>query len=282
MMRGMKKLMVFITFVFAVSFISLGCSSVGAYVDEDGATDSIYDFVHNLKYTDETKSVITGTMSMVPNTPVSYTFTKYRIEDHSAESMSGYIVTWFRLDNSGSLEIKRIDSNNGAVNHTLIWLLNDPVTYDILVKDYLGNDEDTSDGYTPGAAAPAPAPSGAAPTAAEEPLYALSNSGVTYEIDNDTGWHTVFGPDNVTTYDEWLKLVWNWAIAIMVPLSVLILSAAGVLYTISEGDSNRIGLAKKLIIGVVSGVGLLVLSRVLIAVILGTEGATEWFIFFTP
>ncbi len=75
----------------------------------------------------------------------------------------------------------------------------------------------------------------------------------------------------VSSYEQWIAEVWGWAMMIIVPLSVLILSAAGVLYMTSEGDSNRIGLAKKLIIGVVSGVGLLVLARLLLVIILGED-----------
>lgn len=82
---------------------------------------------------------------------------------------------------------------------------------------------------------------------------------------------SVFGDECIGRYEDWIGQVWDWALIIMIPLSVLILSAAGVLYMVSEGDSNRIGLAKKLIIGVFSGVGLLVLARLLLNII-GVEG----------
>lgn len=74
-----------------------------------------------------------------------------------------------------------------------------------------------------------------------------------------------------TTYECWIQALWGWAMILMIPLSVLILSAAGVIYMISEGDSTRIGFAKKLIIGVFSGVGLLILARLLMTVV-GIEG----------
>lgn len=86
-----------------------------------------------------------------------------------------------------------------------------------------------------------------------------------------TGFKSVFGPECVYGYEGWMGEVWGWALMVMIPLSVLILAAAGVLYMVSEGDSNRIGLAKKLIIGVASGVGLLVLARLLLNII-GVEG----------
>lgn len=85
------------------------------------------------------------------------------------------------------------------------------------------------------------------------------------------GFRSVISGRCITTYQEWIGEVWSWAMMIMIPISVLILSAAGVLYMVSEGDSNRISLAKKLIIGVFSGVGLLVLARLLLTII-GVEG----------
>lgn len=85
------------------------------------------------------------------------------------------------------------------------------------------------------------------------------------------GFESVISGDCISTYPEWITELWGWAMIIMIPISVLILSAAGVIYMVSEGDSNRIGLAKKLIIGVFSGVGLLVLARLLLTVI-GVEG----------
>jgi hypothetical protein len=81
------------------------------------------------------------------------------------------------------------------------------------------------------------------------------------------------------SYEAWLNEVWGWSLRIMIPLSVLILSAAGVIYMVSEGDSSRISLAKKLIVGVVSGIGLLVLSRILLITILGEDSTGGWWQF---
>ncbi|MDD3480926.1 MAG: hypothetical protein PHW75_01720 [Patescibacteria group bacterium] len=87
---------------------------------------------------------------------------------------------------------------------------------------------------------------------------------------------SVISGDCISTYEEWIVEVWGWAMGILVGLSVLILAAAGVIYMTSEGDSNRIGIAKKMIIGVVSGVGLLVLARLLLFIIFGQEGVDLW------
>lgn len=65
------------------------------------------------------------------------------------------------------------------------------------------------------------------------------------------------------TYECWLNLVWKWAFVIVVPLSVLVLTAAGVVWMSSEGNPDRIALAKKLIMGVVSGVALLLVAKVI-------------------
>ncbi len=77
---------------------------------------------------------------------------------------------------------------------------------------------------------------------------------------------TVFGK-SCDSYTCWINEVWNWAMMIIVPLSVLILSAAGVIYMTSEGDSNRVSIAKKMIMGVFSGVGLLILTKLILTVI---------------
>lgn len=68
----------------------------------------------------------------------------------------------------------------------------------------------------------------------------------------------------IAGYDEWIKEVWRWALSIVIPLSTLMLTAAGIIYMTSGGNPEKVGLAKKLIIGVISGVGLLILSRALL------------------
>lgn len=69
------------------------------------------------------------------------------------------------------------------------------------------------------------------------------------------------------SYEAWFRVVWNWAMVIMIPISVVVLSVAGILYMTSEGDSNRVALAKRLVVGVLSGVGLLVLARLIMTVV---------------
>jgi len=82
---------------------------------------------------------------------------------------------------------------------------------------------------------------------------------------------TMFG-GTCSDYNCWIRKVWTWATAILIPLSILVLTAAGVVYMTSGGNPDRVGLAKKMIVGAVSGVGLIVLSRVLLTV-LGVGGA---------
>jgi hypothetical protein len=64
-------------------------------------------------------------------------------------------------------------------------------------------------------------------------------------------------------YKSWIVEVWRWAMAIIVPLSALMVTAAGVIYMTSGGNPQRVGLAKKIAIGVVSGIALLILARLL-------------------
>jgi hypothetical protein len=68
-------------------------------------------------------------------------------------------------------------------------------------------------------------------------------------------------------YDAWINGLWSWGLTIIIPLSVLVIAAAGVIYTTSSGNPDRISMAKKLIFGVFSGIGLLILSRILLTVI---------------
>lgn len=87
---------------------------------------------------------------------------------------------------------------------------------------------------------------------------------------------TVFGV-NCLTYLCWIQEVWNWTLMIIVPLSVLIISAAGVIYMTAGGDEKRVGTAKKMIWGVLSGVGLIILARVLLINVVGIGSNQLWF-----
>ena len=69
---------------------------------------------------------------------------------------------------------------------------------------------------------------------------------------------------NKTTcsYNEWIQQVWGWAMGVAFALSVFMLVAAGILWSTSGGNPDKIGVARKMILGVLSGVALLVLARV--------------------
>lgn len=73
------------------------------------------------------------------------------------------------------------------------------------------------------------------------------------------------------TYQCWIKKVWSWSTVVMIPLSVIMLIWAGVLFATSGGNPDRISLAKKIILGVVSGIALIVLTRVLLLDIIGVD-----------
>ncbi|MBW6431951.1 hypothetical protein K0A96_02075, partial [Patescibacteria group bacterium] len=85
--------------------------------------------------------------------------------------------------------------------------------------------------------------------------FNLFLSGFVYASCPDGQFRSVFYDNCIITYQDWITEAWTWGLTVMIPLSVLILTAAGVIYMISEGDSKRIELAKRLIIGVISGVG---------------------------
>lgn len=86
---------------------------------------------------------------------------------------------------------------------------------------------------------------------------------------------TMFSNEKCEDYKCWITLVWSWATMIMLPLSIIMLIGAGALYATSAGNPDRISLAKKIIIGVLSGLVLIVLARVLLINFVGLSGS-QW------
>lgn len=82
------------------------------------------------------------------------------------------------------------------------------------------------------------------------------------------GFDSMFGV-TCNNYDCWISEAWKWTLAIIIPLSVVVVIIAGIVYMTSAGDPNRIAFAKKLLLGVASGLGLLILARVFLATIFG-------------
>lgn len=70
-------------------------------------------------------------------------------------------------------------------------------------------------------------------------------------------------------YDQWIQSVWSFSLKLAVPTSIVMLAIAGVLWITSGGDPQRLKTSKRMIIGVVSGVGLLLLARLFIITLLG-------------
>jgi len=89
-------------------------------------------------------------------------------------------------------------------------------------------------------------------------------------------WDSIFKCDGGTcdSYEEWISVIWAWALVIAIPLSVLVLSAAGVVWMTSEGNPDRISFAKKLILGVFSGLGLILIAHLLLVNIIGLDTET--------
>lgn len=88
--------------------------------------------------------------------------------------------------------------------------------------------------------------------------------------------YDIFTNSCLSTYEQFINAAWNTGTAIIIPLSVVVITAAGVVWTTSEGDPKKIKLARKLIIGVLSGIGLIILSRVILVSILGLDPGTAW------
>jgi hypothetical protein len=71
-----------------------------------------------------------------------------------------------------------------------------------------------------------------------------------------------------------MKGVWTWSIGVMVPLATLMLAAAGFLWMTSAGDTKKIDLSKKIIYGVVSGIALIILARLILNSVIGVPTNT--------
>jgi hypothetical protein len=272
MMKGMKKLLFLITItIFSFGFL---VNSAMAYLPEergdfdgDGRVDPPATVLSYVRDSNGSMGTIEGKIDGTSG---------YRFEKESEESFgSGVRIIFEQTEptkaearNTSWYEIKKLTSLSGT-DHTMRKLGNiDGRTstlqdwFDVSVSDPEGNQIDAGDQPTTSttdSTTTTDTPDGVQP-------FESNISTPHGDLDAPT-WGTTFGGEDCDSYECWIGLTWNWAMLILVPLSVLILSAAGVIYMVSEGDSNRVALAKKMITGVASGVGLLVLSRVLLAII---------------
>lgn len=182
-------------------------------------------------------------------------------------------------------ELQALDTNKQMVYKTYPADISGRMTlnYEILGKDIPNNTGSTDEDEkkddpttTPSGATGSSGDSGSGGTkeTLKIPDPKPANLGVTFESMFGGSCPDTTKPDE-NGYQCWIRKVWNWAITIAISLSVLVLTAAGYLYMTSAGNPDRIGLAKKLMIGVFSGIGLLVLSRVLLVNVIGL-GAETW------
>lgn len=77
--------------------------------------------------------------------------------------------------------------------------------------------------------------------------------------------------DGATTYEDFICKAWGWIATIILPVSILIIVFAGFLWMTSAGNPEKIGKAKEYLIGVASGLGLLVISYFLVNNVLGVD-----------
>jgi hypothetical protein len=250
MKRIIAGLGIFAFLLTAISlFLTLKTVSAGTIVDP------IIGISHALKYTDSSYEKIAGT---IEGTSYEFGIAKMKTETFYA----GVKMYFAQTKPSGNkYEIKKVSGTSGTDHSLLVLNESGAITkeIDISVSDPSGNPIDKGDQPKP--------PSGESGSTTPTPDDYDGYGGIyTGDLKKPT-WQTVFEGKQCDSYECWMGEVWKWSMIIMIPLSVLVLSAAGVLYMVSEGDSNRIGLAKKLILGVFSGIGLLVLARLLLTII---------------
>lgn len=71
----------------------------------------------------------------------------------------------------------------------------------------------------------------------------------------------------ISSYEEWISLVWNWGLKIVIPLGVLVIAIAGVIYMTSGGNENRVALAKRIAGAAIAGIAVLILGKVILNMI---------------
>lgn len=271
MMRGMKKISLSLILISVFMFVIFISSQASA---EPTATPT------SLKFNAD-KTQILGTISGEVGTQILYkrSISKYlgHAKDFNEERTRGWYFVYkpsARAIDMGVLS-KYYSFFVGSSDDDLIWerAANISMVNVAPVVSPPSSPDDPAGGG--GGGGDASGSSGT--TTPPEPEYEGA-TGEEHGLLSTPTWKTIFGGQQVSTYEEWIGLVWNWTMLTLIPLSTLILIGAGVIYMTSEGDSNRIALAKKLIIGVFSGIGILILGRVLIYFILGDTGIDNWWI----
>jgi hypothetical protein len=67
----------------------------------------------------------------------------------------------------------------------------------------------------------------------------------------------------------WIGAVWTWSQGAILILAVLVVILAGIIYMTSAGSPKQVALAKKLILGALSGVAVIVLGKFFLTTIIG-------------
>ncbi len=69
----------------------------------------------------------------------------------------------------------------------------------------------------------------------------------------------------------WVSAVFSWSQNAVLVLAVAVIMVAGAIYMTSAGNTERIKLSKKLIVGALTGVGVLILGKFFIVYVVGLE-----------
>ncbi len=129
----------------------------------------------------------------------------------------------------------------------------------------------------PAAAAPvvaapvagAPAAGAGAPAAGGTNIYTQSPGATTNQKNHTTSVNTDLGP--FSNFGDFVTAVYAWALPVVGAIALIIVIYAGFLYMTSQGDTNQIGTAKELLMGVVLGLLLLLTADIFLHNIIGTK-----------
>ncbi len=78
-----------------------------------------------------------------------------------------------------------------------------------------------------------------------------------------------FSPDESVALTEYIARVYKWSQGAILVLATAVIIAAGIIYMGSAGNAKQIELSKKLILGALSGVAVIVLGRFFLQYVVG-------------
>lgn len=86
-------------------------------------------------------------------------------------------------------------------------------------------------------------------------------------VANAQGVNTDFGTEPVTNVTDYVNRIIGWSYIVIPGLAVIMIIYAGYIYMTSQGNPERVNLAKEIIIGVITGIALLFLIRIILSTV---------------